>query len=718
IRSGGVVCSPIQTFCRHIPNMKLIKAIAVKKFFSPTRLGYGLIGFWAILGAIATLLEGRVIQLPLPMPTFLGNEISLTVLDGRIPQQWERQVQQTFYKLRGPVAPPKDIVILGIDEESLAQGDFYRANPQRYAFLAPLQSWPWQRSVYAEAVEKLMQAGARSVAIDLIFADPSSYGPEDDQKLQQTLQKYAGKVTLVAQYADSITPQGSSLRLEYPHADLKTTPMSVGFINYLLDIDGRVHQLASEYQTQVIRPSGLPADLPSFDDAALQAAQVPYPSPKGSEIFFYGPRYTFETIPFFHLIDPQNWNGYLRSGQYFKDKIVLIGPTATDLQDFQRTPFSDKLPGIEIHANAIATLMENRAIASLPNPLLNGLLVFVGVMGSGVLLAIIPKQTVARLLGALGFAGIWAGFSYLSFTSGGLILPTAVPMLGMILSGFSYLATGAVSDQLEKLRLRRTLERYVAAPIVKEILNQSEDFQALLQGRKLQVAVLFCDIRGFTTLSSHLPPEQLVGQLNAYLNLMVQSIIAARGTIDKFIGDAIMAEFGSPTSQGEKADALNAIKAALGMRLALVELRRSWKKSGQPLFFNGIGINFGEVIAGNIGSIQRLEYTVIGDAVNVASRVEGLTKELETDILITESLYNLVQTEVEVEDMGIHPLRGRGSSVHLYSVMGWKGEDVTLYHQIRQELRQAQADLKRYLQQSTDQSNQAKPAVSEERLDG
>jgi adenylate cyclase len=148
-----------------------------------------------------------------------------------------------------------------------------------------------------------------------------------------------------------------------------------------------------------------------------------------------------------------------------------------------------------------------------------------------------------------------------------------------------------------------------------------------------------------------------------------------------------MAEFGFPVSQGEKNDAMNAIRAALGMRQALAKLRSQFIQEGRNPFFNGIGINFGEVIAGDIGSLRRREYGVIGDTVNVASRVEGMTKKFQTDILITESLYQLVKDEVEVIGVGEHPLKGREENlVQLYSVVGLKGDDQTLYHQVIEDL--------------------------------
>jgi adenylate cyclase len=655
-----------------------------RKWFDSKSLSYWLVG----LGFLTTLTGA-----------------SITALDLRLVNYLERQAQALFFEIRGPVTPPDNIVILAIDEESLSQGQAYQADPQKLAHLEPLESWPWQRVAYAKAIDRLMAAGAKAVAIDLIFADPSTYGAADDAALQQALQRYPGKVTLAAMYADSETPQGPLTQKVLPHASVlpkRTAPLdpppSIGFINYLPDVDGRIHHFATEYHKRVIQPLNLGSLLPSFDEAILQAAAIPFPAPKGNEIFFYGPRKTFPSVPFFYVLEPREWKTSLQEGKFFKDKIVIIGPTATILQDLHRTPFSGNwrypnlMPGVEIHAHAIATLMQNRAIGeALPHPIYRGLVILVGVgVASGFISRISPRP-IKRALWALAIAALWAGIGYVSLVSLGAIVPVAVPVLLIALSGLVHLGTGTISEQLEKLHLRRTLERYVAAPIVKEILNQPEDFRALLQGRKIKAAVMFCDIRGFTTLSFKLPPEQLVAQLNAYLNVMVSAIVEARGTVDKFIGDAVMAEFGTPVSQGAKADALNAVKAALNMRKALVALRQQWQQQGQPILFNGIGISFGEVIAGNIGSIQRLEYTVIGDTVNIASRVEGLTKEFGTDILITDSLYELVQPEVDAVFLGEHPLRGRDSKVGLYSLVGFKGEDPTLYHEVQRDLQASQA---------------------------
>lgn len=301
------------------------------------------------------------------------------------------------------------------------------------------------------------------------------------------------------------------------------------------------------------------------------------------------------------------------------------------------------------------------------------------------------KRPNIQILVAFGIAIAWFGVGYASFIYASTILPVTIPAIAIGLCGIALLSTGSIAAQLDKLLLRRTLERYVAAPIVEEIVNQPENFRDLLEGRTIKAAVLFSDIRGFTTLSSRLPAKLLIQQLNTYLGGMVDAILEYQGTIDKFIGDAIMAEFGSPVSRGEKADAMNAVNAALNMRSALTELRKVWQSENKIPFANGIGINYGEVTVGNIGSARRLEYAVIGDTVNVASRVEGMTKDLGTDIVITGALYEIVKDEIEVVDFGEHALKGRVGNVRLYGVIGLRGSDRQIYEQVQNDLKRHNA---------------------------
>ncbi|MGB3695549.1 MAG: adenylate/guanylate cyclase domain-containing protein [Spirulinaceae cyanobacterium] len=639
--------------------------IAIWRWLNLTRLSYLFVCWWSISGAIATGLDFPVVQ------------------------QIEKQAQVFFFKLRGPLEPPNEIVILDIDQSSLDQGKFYQAEPELYPELEPLQAWPWKRTAYAEAITKVMEAGAKAVAVDVILDLPSSYGQEDDLNLQQVLQEYGDRIILAAHYEENEGQGVAQRTLSKPDAIFQTTPDNLGLINYWYEADGRVHRLATEYNEQVLAPWGLGEGILSFAEATLQAANIEFEQPQGQYIDYYGPPNTFNHVPFWNVLYSRNWQ-FHSSNQTFKDKIVLIGATAPTLEDFKRTPFTENMPGIEVHANAITTLMTGSVIAeALPSPRAKGLLVLLGVAGTGVLLVKSLKKPVLTLAGALAGAIVWGGISYLCFTYASLILPTAVPTVALTLTGVSCLAVGALKAQIERLRLYQTLGRYVAAPIVNEILtHHSDDFRELLKGKKIKAAILFSDIRSFTTMSLKLEPEELVEKLNTYLNAMVEAILAEGGTLDKFIGDAVMAEFGSPISRGAKEDAMNAVRAALKMREALAELHKRWEAEGEELFFNGIGINYGEVIAGDIGSSTRREYAVIGDTVNVASRVEGLTGKLWVDILITDSLYELVKEEVQVIPMGEHQLKGRGKNkVKLYSLVGMKDDDISLYLHFRDELR-------------------------------
>jgi CHASE2 domain-containing sensor protein len=242
-------------------------------------------------------------------------------------QLLEQQMQTLFFEARGIVAPPKDIVILAIDEASLSQaGQFFRGDPQQYADLEAIQAWPWQRSAYGTVVDRLMAAGAKAVAIDVIFSTPSSYGEADDQKFAQILQQHS-QVVLAAQYSQLETPQGIGTQISTPLSEFCPDSSCLGFINFFLEPDGRIHRLGEQFLTHLNQSS--PPDqaealeqFPAFATSTLNAAQIQYPRRSGDSIFFYGPAQTFEQIPFWLVLDSNTWKANFQSGAYFKDKIV------------------------------------------------------------------------------------------------------------------------------------------------------------------------------------------------------------------------------------------------------------------------------------------------------------------------------------------------------------------------------------------------------------
>lgn len=432
----------------------------------------------------------------------------ITGLNSPFLQQWERQAQTLMFELRGPRAAPDDIVILAIDDESLSQAEHYRSDPDKYADLATIRQWPWQREAYAIVIERLMEAGAKSVSVDIVLATDSAYGPADDERLISVLEQYGDRVTLAMQYDDSQLRQGSLLKPILPLASFRDAGARLGTINFPLEMDGRIHQQSHTYldaigvqataQSQHLdtNANGEPPEwrsLLSFPESTLEAAQVPYVAKPDGGINFFGPRQTFEHIPFWYVLDQDLWQNYLRGGQTFRDKIVLIGTTATLHQDFHNAPFSkgiaypNPMAGVEILANDIATLRSGQAVLRvMPSSGTRAVLVLV--VGGGFLALLTRTRRTVHRLGwtAVALVG-WAIVSYVSFVSFQLVLPVASIGAMLVACGGCYSTVGLIAEQMRKQRLRQTLAQYATSPIVQEIISQEEEFHDLLQARQAEV---------------------------------------------------------------------------------------------------------------------------------------------------------------------------------------------------------------------------------------
>ncbi|QDL09978.1 protein kinase [Brasilonema octagenarum UFV-E1] len=416
----------------------------------------------------------------------------------------ENQAQTTFYLLRVPETPPKEIVILAIDEQSISLGEqYYKADPQKYSFFEPLQAFPFKRAAYAQVIEKLIKAGARSVAVDVVFSTPSSYGVEDDQKLRESVQRYGSKVTLAALYEESQTHQGQVMQLTQPRQMFRTGSVAIGTVNFPLEVDGKIHKLANEYSKVIDKEDALTVKMLSFDEATLRAAQVDYPPPKGDRIHFHGPEGTFNQIPFWYVLDPENWNTYLQQGKFFKDKIVLIGSTAKSDKgdDYHSVPamgnwlYPERMSGVEVHANAIATLMQDKAITeAIKNPFIRGLFVLCLVSGCGVIIAF-RKRGITRFVVSIALAISWGGISYLIFVHNLLILPTAVPVVAIAMIGLAYLGTEVSREIIRKIQLVNIMNQFPSDRVVQEIISQQDDLKDLLQKREMAVSGKILDGR-------------------------------------------------------------------------------------------------------------------------------------------------------------------------------------------------------------------------------
>ncbi|WP_448563914.1 CHASE2 domain-containing protein [Trichothermofontia sp.] len=424
-------------------------------------------------------------------------------------QLLERQTQALFFELRGPVPTPAHIVIVTIDDNVLKLGyEYHQAGIDR-PYLSLIQNWPWPRQTYALVIDRLLQARARSVSLDLLFTTPSLYGPQDDQALVAVLVRVGKRVVLAAQYTTQANQPGSLDRLLAPLPQFEDLAQ-IGTINYLTEANGRIHQLGSQFVNEQLRRlppaqavafQQLAGGIPTFAEATLHAAQLSYPTPAGSNLFFYGPASSFDQVSFLDLLDPDTWEKQFQSGAYFRDKIVLIGSTATAHQDFHATPFAnswlflEKMPGIVINATAIATLLQGRAIAeAIPPAPLRGLAVLLVTAGAAWGLTR-PRSLLGRWGMAVGLGSTWLVLGYVILVQGNLILPIAVPATAIVLGGLAQLVVGTAQEQRRKRQLRDTLKHYATSPIVQEIISQQEDLQDLLQVRQAALAGTFLSHR-------------------------------------------------------------------------------------------------------------------------------------------------------------------------------------------------------------------------------
>jgi adenylate cyclase len=352
----------------------------------------------------------------------------------------------------------------------------------------------------------------------------------------------------------------------------------------------------------------------------------------------------------------------------------MVGSSAQVEHDTVVTPMSPMTLGAALHLQAMAAAMNHEFLR--PTPAKAGL----ALVGAAGLVAWLLVAFLRRPLLCLGtlvlITAAYLGTARLCYDGTGLLLLTVPVLSGLVLSGSFSLGFEYALERLEKLRTRRTLERYVSKNLVREVLENPHSYYSSLRGARVPVTVLFSDLIGFTTLSEKGEPEALVAQLNEYLSRMTSVVFSNGGTLDKFIGDGIMAVWGNVRSFGIAEDAKNCARAALGMRRELRKLNQKWREEGRLGFGMGIGINHGEVIVGNIGSHERMDPTVIGDSANLASRIEGLTRIYGLDILVGATVAELVRDEVYLRSVARVQVKGKTKPVDVFTFIGARNEDV------------------------------------------
>ena len=572
---------------------------------------------------------------------------------------------------------PSDFVFLGIDQSTLQLPPLTAEEiaSNRAFQLMTEKPFPWSREVWALLLDRLFAGGARAVMFDMIFSPPN----DGDSAFHAALDRYHDKVVVGANFdmqnaAQAVTPNNALI----PPPQLQDN--RVGFVNFWTDpIDGKIR--AVTYRVTDRKLADLPPDPTEEIYQSLSAralAKIGHASDVPDDFHGHMIRFTspdaFAPRPLYEVFDPKFWHANYADGAFFKDKVVMVGSSAQVEHDTVVTPMSPTTLGPALHLQAMAAAMNHEFLR--PTPAKTGLaLVVAAGLAAWSLVAFLRRPLLC--LGTLVLiAAAYLGAARLSYDKAGLLLLTVPVLSALLLSGLFSLGLEYALEWRERLRTRRTLERYVSKNLVTEVLENPDSYYSSLRGARVPVTVLFSDLIGFTTLSEKGEPEALVAQLNEYLSGMTSVVFGNGGTLDKFIGDAIMAVWGNVRSFGMAQDAKNCARAALGMRRELRKLNQKWRQEGRMGFGMGIGINHGEVIVGNIGSHERMDPTVIGDSVNLASRIEGLTRIYGVDILVGASAAELAKDEVHLRSVARVQVKGKSKPVDIFTFIGARDEEV------------------------------------------
>lgn len=528
------------------------------------------------------------------------------------------------------------IVIVSIDSESLAR----------------IGQWPWPRAVFARAFNTLAQAKPAGVGLDVILADKSRYGATDDATLASALRTVS--YPLVFPVETVVTLQG-----ETPRATSAIFPITKfvenrqiisGHVNLLVDKDGVVRSVPGSIVSgeQVIQPFAYQLAKQVGTSETLGAINpIVYSQPTGN----------IRRIPFYRLLDSATLGDTLRG------KLVLIGATAPDLHDDKLTPFSrgTLMPGVEIQANILNMLISGYKIVALPLTLAI-LVLFIAALIPTLLFWKI-KSSWRPVVISMGIGALY-NFAIIAAYGRGLSINLIHTNLAWILATLIAFSYRYFIGEREKRQLKNVFSKYVSGAVLEKILQDPKGVK--LGGEEKTITVLFSDIRGFTTLSEKVTPQDLVRILNKYFTLMTGEVLKYGGVLDKYIGDAVMAFWGAPLDDEDQAN--NALRASLGMLERLKELNRELEKEEGVTIDIGIGIYTGKAVVGNIGSSQRFDYTAMGDTVNVASRLEGLNKEHKTHLIVGDSTKQKITESTTFLPLGSVSVKGRAEQVVIYTI--------------------------------------------------
>jgi adenylate cyclase len=574
--------------------------------------------------------------------------------------QWmkplENRLLDAFVKRQAArLAPDPDVVLVAIDEKSLVQMEEIAGR------------FPWPRSVYGQLIDGLAAQRPRAIVFDILFVEKDLVRPESDREfvaaalrssvptfypMARLNSPHGARASALAPILGLVRGAGASPEARFavlPPLVLPEKLWRTGTINFLADDDG----VGRRYELRK-RVGGW--DLPSLPSRVALDLGFPLPDADDLVLAWRGRAGGLPRVSFSDLYEDFERSKRTRPADEFKDKIVLVGVAAAGLGDLRVTPLSNTQPGPEVLATAIENLKNGRAMRYAPAwlPAAIGALLIaalylafqrgIDVRASGAALALVT---------ALLLAGAW-------LLVGRMVL---LPLLTPLAAAWTFYAAAALAEYLRTRRERQAaitqFERFTNPHVARQLVERGG-----IETARREVTLLFSDIRGFTTLSETRSPEEVIALLNRYFSLQVDVVFRHGGSLDKFIGDCIMAMWGAPLDQPDHAR--RAVACALDMADTLQAFKRELGAE-QSDFDVGIGLHSGPAVVGLMGSqARRLEYTAIGDTVNLASRIEGLTKDAKRRICVSRDTMELCGDAFEFVSCGTFPVKGRAQPVELF----------------------------------------------------
>lgn len=632
--------------------------------------------------------------------TWLGLLLLLGILYTYAPNTFssiEKNVRDLFFTSRGSITPTEKVIIVDIDEKSLAA----------------LGQWPWGRNTVSQLIEQLSKNGAGIIGLDIVFAEADKTSPayinkkmnlklssplNYDDMLGRTLSNtptIAGYVFNMEQTTNANIPQIPAIIIErgltknsnIPKAQgvipnietLQKRTYSSGFFNIFPDKSGMVRTAPMLIRYDERLYPSLPLEMIRLamqepritveynDDIGVEnikigTLNIPVNNYGELSINFRGPSQTFTYISAIDVLD------YNIETNIFKDKFVLIGSSAIGLLDLRSIPLDNVIAGVEIHANIIDNILSQDFLYHPAWIVGLDILIFVCIFSMAFFLflylgVIWLSITALSIAVATYFSIKWTLFHQ------GILIDTVSPFLALLLALFAAIFINYIFETRQKKLIKMAFAKKVSTSVVEELMSNTGE--SIMKNREEEITILFSDIRDFTAISEKLDsPQDLINLLNLYITPMTDIILKSRGTIDKFIGDSIMAYWNAPQATIRHADA--AVTVALLQLKELKTLNKVIKQRYGIEIEIGIGINTGKAIVGEVGSEGRSDYTVIGDSVNIASRIEGLNKIHKTSIIISEDTKKALKNDYNLRELEAVRVKGKSNMIRIYEVLGEK----------------------------------------------